>query len=37
MRASRGSADLAQRPSRFLREIPLDLREEWNLLSTSHY
>ncbi len=32
LRSSPGaSGDWMQRPSRFLDEIPLDLREEWNL------
>ena len=36
IRATPGDAgDLLQRPSRFLREIPKSLVEEWNLRSYS--
>ncbi len=32
-----GSGDMIQEPSRFLREIPKDLLEEWNLRSFNPY
>jgi hypothetical protein len=31
LRATSGSDELSQRPSRFLGEIPRELLEEWNL------
>jgi len=37
IRASYGSGDFMQQPSRFLEEIPKDLIEEWNLKPLNLY
>jgi len=37
LRVTAGSAELLQKPSRFLSEIPRDLVEEWNLKMPGAY